>query len=197
MIQDEGLASRAAVLEEIAAEVRQCTLCDLHRGRTHAVPGEGPPDARVMFIGEGPGREEDEQGRPFVGPAGRYLNALLQRAGLVREEVFITNIVKCRPPGNREPTPTEVEACRSYLDGQIACLRPHIICLLGRPATATLLDPSATMGKIHGSPISKDGFTYIPMYHPAAALHNQRLAPVLTEDFTRLGLLLRRLLAEE
>jgi len=196
MTPDEDLAARAAVLEEIADEVHQCTLCDLHRGRSRAVPGEGPPDAPVIFIGEGPGAREDEQGRPFVGPAGAYLNRLLERAGLRREEVFIANIVKCRPPGNREPTAQEAEACRPYLDGQIACIRPRVICLLGRPATTALLDASTSMSKAHGQTFQRDGIVYIPLYHPAAALHNQRLAPILIEDFQRLGPLLQRLMSE-
>lgn len=189
-------SDRSAVLEEIAAEIRQCRACPLHEGRSNAVPGEGPADAKVMFIGEAPGREEDAQGRPFVGPAGRYLNGLLQRAGLEREQVFITNIVKCRPPANREPTAEEADTCRPFLDGQIACICPKVICLLGRPATLALLDPGATMSRVHGQTFERDGILYIPLYHPAAALHNQRLAPVLIEDFERLGRVLGELLAE-
>jgi len=195
-MSERSVSERAAVLEEIASEVRQCKLCGLHKERTNAVPGEGPADALVMFIGEAPGREEDAQGRPFVGPAGRYLNGLLDRAGLEREQVFITNIVKCRPPANREPTASEVEACRPYLDGQIACICPKVICLLGRPATTSLLDPSATMSEVHGQTFERDGIIYIPLYHPAAALHNQRLAPVLIEDFVRLGEVLKKLLKD-
>jgi uracil-DNA glycosylase family 4 len=191
---ERASSTKAAILEEIAAEIHHCALCNLHKGRKKAVPGEGRPDAQVMFIGEAPGREEDEQGRPFVGPAGRYLNALLQRAGLAREQVFIANLVKCRPPGNREPTPNEAAACRPYLDGQIACICPRVICLLGRPATAAFLDPSATMTRVHGQVFERDGIAYIPMYHPAAALHNQRIGPVLIEDFERLGVVLRKLL---
>jgi len=191
MSREAELASRAAVLEEIAEEIRHCTLCGLHKSRRRPVPGEGPPDAKIMFIGEGPGAREDEQGRPFVGPAGAYLNRLLERIGLSRQQVFIANLVKCRPPGNREPTAEEAQACRPYLDGQIACLRPRVICLLGRPATTALLNPSATMSKVHGQTFEKDGMIFVPMYHPAAALHNPRLAPVLIEDFERLGPLLR------
>ncbi|MBC7287260.1 MAG: uracil-DNA glycosylase [Armatimonadetes bacterium] len=193
---DAADADREAILSEIADEVRTCALCDLHKARTNAVPGEGPADARVMFIGEAPGREEDAQGRPFVGPAGRYLNQLLTLAGLRREQVFITNIVKCRPPANREPRPEEAAACRAYLDGQIATICPRVICLLGRPATAALLDPSATMTDIHGRTFERDGIIYVPLYHPAAALHNQRLGPVLNEDFKRLRPMFERILAE-
>lgn len=175
------------MLEEIAAEIRACTRCGLCEGRTNAVPGEGPEGAAVMFVGEGPGAREDEQGRPFVGPAGQLLNQLLLQAGLRRPEVFITNIVKCRPPGNRDPQPQEVEACREYLVGQIATINPAVICTLGRPALQTLIDPSASISRVHGAPREIDGMTYIPLYHPAAALHQQSLRPVLVEDMRRLG----------
>ncbi len=179
------------LLEEIAQEIRRCRKCDLWRSRTNAVPGEGPADAAIMFIGEGPGAAEDKQGRPFVGPAGQLLNSLLLQAGLRRPEVFITNIVKCRPPQNREPRPDEVRACREYLDGQIAAINPRIICLLGRPATQTLLDPTASISKIHGQPVERDGILYVPLYHPAAALHRESLQPVLVEDMARLKSMLR------
>jgi len=182
------------LLEEIAAEVRRCQKCALWRSRTHAVPGEGPANAAIVFIGEGPGVAEDKQGRPFVGPAGRLLDTLLLQAGLRRPDVFITNIVKCRPPENREPHPDEVAACREYLDGQIAAINPEVICLLGRPATQTLLDPKASISKIHGQPVERDGILYVPLYHPAAALHRDSLQPTLVEDMAKLkGLLKRRL----
>lgn len=180
------MSSAAEILDEIAAEVRECQLCPLARGRRNPVPGEGPADAPIMFIGEGPGEQEDLQGRPFVGPAGRYLDSLLKHAGLTREQVYITNIVKCRPPGNREPTPDEVAACRPYLDGQIAALKPLVICLLGRPATQTLLGTNEAMQKIHGRAFERDGIKFVPMYHPAAALHNQKIGPLLVADFERL-----------
>jgi len=192
-----SVAEKQSLLDEIAAEIRSCTLCPLHKTRTNAVPGEGPADAKIMFIGEAPGREEDIQGRPFVGPAGRYLNQLLALAGLSREQVFITNIVKCRPPGNREPRSEEATACRPYLDGQIATICPRVICLLGRPATAALLDPSATMSRVHGQTFDRDGIIYIPLYHPAAALHNQRLGPVLNDDFKRLRSFFQRIISGE
>jgi len=179
------------LLEEIAAQVRSCTSCRLCQGRTQAVPGEGPAAARVMFVGEGPGYQEDRQGRPFVGPAGQLLNQLLLEAGLRRPEVFITNLVKCRPPENREPRPDEVEACREYLDGQIALLQPRLLCPLGRPATQTLLDSTAPMSQLHGRRLQREGLTFMPLYHPAAALHNPRLRPALQQDFAALGELLR------
>ncbi len=188
------LSLRQSLLEDIAAQVRTCTLCRLCEGRTQAVPGEGPADARVMFVGEGPGLQEDRQGRPFVGPAGQLLNQLLLGAGLRRPEVFITNIVKCRPPNNREPLPGEVEACREYLDGQIALLQPRLICLLGRPATQTLLDPSASIGRVHGRVFERDGLRYMPIYHPAAALHNPGMRAPLEQDFKALAAVVREAL---
>ena len=178
------------MLEEIAEQIRSCTRCPLAQGRTNAVPGEGSPQTQIMFIGEAPGAAEDRQGRPFVGPAGRLLNELLSEIGLRRPDVFITNIVKCRPPSNRDPRPDEVRACRDYLDGQIASLNPQVICLLGRPATQTLLDPKAAIGKVHGQGFEREGMLYVPVYHPAAVLHNERLRPALLEDFQRLKLLL-------
>ena len=174
------------MLQEVAEEVAICQRCDLGATRRLAVPGEGPPNARIMFIGEGPGEREDGSGRPFVGPAGQLLNQLLLRAGLRRPDIFITNIVKCRPPGNRAPTPDEALACRPYLEAQIALLNPTIICLLGRPATQALLASAEPISRVHGVPVEQDGITYVPLYHPAAALHQQSLQPVLVQDMERL-----------
>ena len=175
------------VLDEIAAQIRACDRCRLCETRTNAVPGEGPADAAIMFIGEGPGANEDEQARPFVGRAGQLLNQLLLQAGLRRPEVFITNIVKCRPPNNRDPQPDEIEACRECLVGQIATINPAFICTLGRPALQTLIQPGLSISKEHGVPREIDGMTYVPLYHPAAALHQQSLRPVLVEDMRRLA----------
>ena len=158
------------------------------------MPGEGPDDAEIMFIGEGPGASEDMQGRPFVGPAGQLLDELLAQAGLSRGAVYITNIVKCRPPKNRDPRPDEVAACRDYLNGQIALINPRVICTLGRPALQTLVDPAAAIGREHGRPRTKDGLLYVPLYHPAAALHKQDLRPALVEDMRRLGAVIDRAL---
>ena len=176
-----------SLLEEIAEQIRGCERCDLCRSRTNAVPGEGPEGADIMFIGEGPGQREDQQGRPFVGPAGQLLNQLLLKAGLRRPEVFITNIIKCRPPGNRDPMPDEVEACGEYLVGQIAAINPKVICVLGRPALHALVDPTLSISREHGVPRVIDGITYVPLYHPAAALHRQDLGPVLVDDMRRLA----------
>jgi DNA polymerase len=181
------LSTRQSLLEEIAAQVRACRRCRLCESRTQAVPGEGPADAPVMFVGEGPGAAEDRQGRPFVGPAGQLLNQLLLGAGLRRPGVFITNIVKCRPPENRDPQSDEIEACSEYLEGQIALLQPRLICLLGRPATQTLLNSTASMGLVHGRVFDKDGLKFMPLYHPAAALHNPGMRPALEQDFRALA----------
>lgn len=172
-------------LDEIAAEVRVCPKCELARTRTNAVPGAGNPDARVMFIGEGPGWHEDQQGLPFVGAAGKFLNELLALAGLSRESVFITNVVKCRPPGNRDPMPDEIAACAPYLDRQLASIDPEVVVTLGRFSMARWF-PGERISKIHGQP-KKDGRRLIvPMYHPAAALHQTALRGAIEEDFAKL-----------
>lgn len=180
----------AIILSDIAAQVSACPLCRLSQSRTIAVPGEGPPEARIMFIGEGPGRQEDLSGRPFVGAAGKLLDQLLLHAGLCRPELFITNVVKCRPPSNRAPLPDEVAACRPYLDAQIATINPQVICLLGCPATQTMLGSKVSMSREHGRVREHTGILYVPLYHPAAALHRPSLQPVLVEDMRRLSELL-------
>jgi uracil-DNA glycosylase family 4 len=180
------MADRAAMLADVAQEILTCQRCALGGSRTVAVPGEGPVNAAVMFIGEGPGGQEDRSGRPFVGAAGQLLDRLLLRAGLQRPDVYITNIVKCRPPANRDPLPGEVSACRPYLEAQIALISPRVICLLGKPATHSLLSPTASMGKVHGVPQEVDGIIYVPLYHPAAALHQPSMETVLVRDMERL-----------
>lgn len=172
-------------LEKIAAEVRVCALCPLSRSRTQAVPGEGPANAEIMFIGEGPGFHEDRTGRPFVGPAGHFLDELLALAGLKREEVYITNVVKCRPPGNRDPLPAEIAACKPYLDRQIALIRPKVIVTLGRYSMAHYL-PTAKISAIHGQAKRVGGHWVVAMYHPAAALHQPALKRAVEEDFRKL-----------
>ncbi len=172
-------------LERLAAEIAGCTRCLLHRGRTHAVPGEGPEDADIMFIGEGPGFHEDQQGRPFVGPAGQFLDELLGSIGLTREEVYITNVIKCRPPGNRDPLPEEVSACQPYLDRQIGLIQPTIVVTLGRFSMARAF-PQARISRIHGEPRKIEGIVYYPMYHPAAALHRPSLRSTVEADMRRI-----------
>jgi len=171
----------AAALAEIAAEVRGCTRCPLHRGRTQAVPGEGNPLSDVLLVGEGPGAREDATGRPFVGPAGQLLNELLQSIGWAREDVFIANVVKCRPPGNRDPEPEEVSACSTYLDRQEAALDPAVIVTLGRHSLRRYL-PDARISSVHGSLRRSGGRFIFPMYHPAAALHQASLRETLFAD---------------
>jgi DNA polymerase len=173
------------VLAEIAAEVKVCTKCELARTRTHAVPGDGNPNARILFIGEGPGWHEDQQGKPFVGASGKFLNDLLALAGLKREDVFITNVVKCRPPGNRDPMPDEMAACAPYLDRQIAAINPDVIVTLGRFSMSRWF-PGERISRIHGQPKRVDGRLIVPMYHPAAALHQASFRGAIEEDFAKL-----------
>ena len=178
-------------LETVAAEVASCTRCLLHRGRTKAVPGEGPPDAEILFIGEAPGFHEDQQGRPFVGSAGQFLDELLESIGLKREDVFITNVIKCRPPGNRDPLPEEMEACKPFLDRQVELLQPKVIVTLGRFSMARAF-PKARISRIHGQPRKIGGIIYYPMYHPAAALHQPSLRRTVEEDMHRIPELIQQ-----
>lgn len=178
-------SSSKKTLEIIAEEVRVCVKCDLSRSRFHAVPGEGNPEARIMLIGEGPGFHEDEQGRPFVGNSGNFLTSLLEKAGLKREDVFITNVVKCRPPSNRDPLPDEIHACSEYLDRQIAAIDPEVIVTLGRFSMSRFF-PGERISKIHGQAEERGGRLIVPMYHPAAALHQGALRAVIEEDFSKL-----------
>ena len=183
-------AMSADDLQQLAAEVRACTRCALAKERKNAVPGEGLANAEIMFIGEGPGMHEDNQGRPFVGASGQFLTELIGRAGLKREEVFIANVVKCRPPGNRDPLPDEINACRAYLDRQIALVNPKIIVTLGRFSMATYF-PGQRISAIHGQAKTlPDGRLVVAMFHPAAALHNAGLRPELEKDFAGLRTML-------
>ena len=170
-----------ALLSAVAAEARACTRCPLHVGRTQAVPGEGNPLSDVLLVGEGPGAREDATGRPFVGPAGQLLDELLQSIGWAREHVFIANVVKCRPPGNRDPEPEEISACRPYLDRQEAALDPAVIVTLGRHSLRRYL-PDARIGEVHGRLRRSGGRFVFPMYHPAAALHQASLRETLFAD---------------
>lgn len=173
------------ILREVGAQVAVCQACDLHFSRKNAVPGEGNPRSEIMFIGEGPGFHENEQGRPFVGPAGKFLDELLAEAGYKRREVFIANVVKCRPPGNRDPLPEELTACARYLDRQIETINPFVIVTLGRISMGKFL-PNARISEIHGQPAWVHERLIVPMYHPAAALHQPSLKPVVIADFQKL-----------
>ncbi len=168
-----------------------CTACELHRGSNCAVPGEGPIPAEIMFVGEAPGFHEDRQGTPFIGAAGQFLNELLHKIGLDRSQVYITNVVKHRPPGNRDPLPDEIAACRPYLDRQIALVRPKMIVTLGRFSMARWF-PGGRISQIHGQPKRLEGMVIVPMYHPAAALHQGSLRATVEADFLKLP----RILAE-
>lgn len=178
-------------LQAIAAEVRACQRCALAASRKHAVPGEGPADAEIMLIGEGPGFHEDQQGRPFVGPSGQFLNELLASAGYRREQVFIANVVKCRPPGNRDPLPEEIAACDEYLERQIRAINPKVIVTLGRYSMAKFFS-GAKISTIHGKARRVNGRVVVAMYHPAAALHQPALREAVEEDFRRLPEIIRQ-----
>jgi len=169
------------LLAAVASEVRGCTVCPLHRGRSQAVPGEGNPLSDVLLVGEGPGAREDATGRPFVGPAGQLLAELLRSIGWEREDVFITNIVKCRPPANRDPEPNEIAACGGYLDRQEAGLDPAVVVTLGRHSLIRYL-PGARISAVHGVLRRSGGRFVFPMYHPAAALHQASLRETLFAD---------------
>ncbi len=174
-----------AQLDQIAREVAVCTACALAKTRTKTVPGEGAPNADILFIGEAPGFHEDQQGRPFIGAAGQFLTELLASIGLDRSSVFIGNVVKCRPPGNRDPQPDEIQACDHFLRRQIDAIRPRVIVTLGRFSMSKFF-PGETISKIHGQPRRRDGVTFVPMYHPAAALHQPSLRQAIEADFRRL-----------
>ena len=172
-------------LDEIAQLVSHCVECDLHRGRTNAVPGEGAANADVMFIGEGPGVQEDRQGRPFVGPAGQFLEELLASIGLTRRQVYIANMVKCRPPQNRDPLPAEIGACSVYLNRQIELIDPALIVTLGRFSLGRFF-PGESISRARGRVREKDGRRIYPIMHPAAALYRQEMRGAIMEDFRRI-----------
>lgn len=176
-------------LQQIAAEVSVCTSCVLHKTRKKSVPGEGPANSEIMFIGEGPGFNENEQGRPFVGAAGQFLDQLLAQAGVTRSDVWIGNVVKCRPPDNRDPLPEELAACNLYLERQIEALNPSIIVTLGRFSMGKFM-PGAKISAVHGQMRKVGNRFVIAMFHPAAALHNVNIKPQILADFAKLPQLL-------
>src|SRR5438067_5957789 len=173
------------VLKEVAAQVSTCPKCVICKSRPNAVPVERNPHARIMFIGERPGFHEDKQGRPFVGPAGQFLVELLASINLKRSDVFITNVVKCRPPGNRDPLPAEINACNGYLERQIAAIDPEVIVTLGRHSMAKFFG-AEKISSIHGRARKFDGRICIAMYHPAAGLHQQSLKDTIRSDFKKI-----------
>ncbi len=180
-------------LEAVHLEILTCTKCELHKGRKKAVPGDGRVGAKVMFVGEGPGEREDQEGRPFVGAAGKLLTELLSSVGLDRSQVFITNIVKCRPPNNRAPRQGEIDACNPYLEDQIRLVGSRILCPLGTPAIRTLMGAEYSAGQVHGKPVRMRERTILPLYHPAAALYDSSLKDVMFRDIR----ILKQLIQEE
>ncbi len=182
--------STEALLARVAEEARDCTRCALSQRRTRAVPGEGNPLSYVLLVGEGPGAREDATGRPFVGPAGQLLDELLRSIGWARSDVFITNVVKCRPPGNRDPEPREVAACGMFLERQEGALDPAVIVTLGRVSLQRYL-PGSRISSVHGQVQTSGGRHIFPMYHPAAALHQASLRETLFRDISRLPVALR------
>lgn len=174
-----------SALTDLYAEIERCQDCELGKLRTRAVPGEGPEQTEILFIGEAPGWHEDQQGRPFVGPAGKYLDELLATIGLKREQVYIANIIKCRPPGNRDPLPGEIQACSKWLDRQIELLRPKMIITLGRYSMAKYF-PNQSISQVHGKAKKQGTIIYYAMYHPAAALHQGSLRKVIETDILKI-----------
>ena len=183
-------------LTHVYREVSECQRCGLGRSRTKSVPGEGPEDAAIMFIGEAPGFHEDQQGRPFVGAAGHFLEQLLASIGMTRRDVYICNVIKCRPPGNRDPLPDEIQACAGYLERQVALIKPRLIVTLGRYSMAKYF-PQASISKIHGQAQKMGGVLVLPMYHPAAALHQPRYKADIEADFLKILALLKGASAPE
>jgi DNA polymerase len=194
-VVDEEAAPRVAELAALAGVAAGCTRCRLAEGRTQVVFGAGNPNAELMFVGEGPGADEDRQGLPFVGAAGELLTKIIQAIERTREEVYIANVVKCRPPGNRDPQPDEVAACRGYLDKQIALVRPKILVALGRVAALTLLGNDvgndAPIGRMRGQWFQVQGIPTMVTYHPAALLRNPALKRPTWEDMQQVRDFLR------
>lgn len=182
-----GVAGKPGMsaLTDLYREIGACRKCEISRGRTRVVPGEGAEDAEIMFIGEAPGFHEDQQGRPFVGPAGQFLDQLLASINLSRSLVYIANVIKCRPPNNRDPLPTEITNCNPWLERQVKTISPRIIVTLGRYSMGMYF-PGKSISKIHGTAQTRDGVTYFAMYHPAAALHQASLREDIMRDMQKL-----------
>ncbi len=184
--------TRAVLLASIAQEVATCRKCALGTTRTRAVPGVGSAHAHICFVGEGPGREEDILGIPFVGQAGRLLDRMLAAEGLKRSDCYITNIVKCRPPNNRVPEASEVAACSLYLYAELAVIEPELICLLGNTALRFFFGDQYSIGQVRGTVLTKDQQRFMPTYHPAAALRNPQYIQVIQGDLRKLSELVRQ-----
>ena len=187
---------KTELLDALAAEIRVCPLCRLAETRIHAVPGDGNDKAEIMFVGEGPGQQEDESGHPFVGPSGKLLMTELRKIGISRDQVFITNIVKCRPPGNRNPLADEIAACNDWLSAQIALVEPKFIVVVGGPSLNTLVSKDLRITKARSNVFRKDGILFIPILHPAAALRSPDTMKLFMEDLANLKDFLSREIAE-
>lgn len=183
-------------MAEVEDQIRGCPLCDLSRTRTNAVPGHGNYDADIMFIGEAPGFHEDRNGEPFVGAAGKFLDEMLESINLDRSSVYITNVVKCRPPGNRDPLPDEIAACSGYIDRQIELVNPKVVVTLGRFSMSRWF-PKERISRIHGRPQRVGTIMVVPMYHPAAALHQGSLRATIEADMKKLPQIVAQIEAEE
>ncbi len=184
-------------LQAMFESMKDCDCCTLSKSRTQVVFGVGDPQADILFVGEAPGFHEDKQGEPFVGAAGQLLDQLLKAISLNRQDVYITNTVKCRPPENRDPQPEEIAACRQYLRFQIEHIKPRLICTLGNHATKTLLATSTGITALHGKKFTRDGVVFVPLYHPAAALHKPPLKSDLIADFEKLSAYLKEMDADD
>jgi uracil-DNA glycosylase len=190
---DKLTTDKTAALAEIAQAIEANDVTpELRAGATQLVFGVGNPNADLVFIGEAPGAKEDKQGEPFVGAAGQFLNEMLSSIGLARSDVYITNIVKYRPPGNRDPDLSEVEAFRPYLEQQLAVIQPKLVAFLGRYAMNVFL-PELKISQAHGQPVRKGGQVYLPLFHPAAALYNGGMRETLMADFARIPVILQKL----
>lgn len=185
-------ATNAARLAEVAKEVAGCQRCPLYRTRTQAVFGDGDPEAKLVFVGEAPGRDEDQQGKPFVGAAGQLLNKMIKAMGLTREDVYICNVLKSRPPGNRTPLPEEIEACLPFLHAQLEIINPQVICVLGSVAAKALIGPHVSIMKIRGEVRDYRGIPLVPTFHPAYLLRNPDAKRLAWEDLKRVNQLLSK-----
>lgn len=177
------MSEKQEIYKKILDDIINCKKCLLCNGRNNVVPGDGSLDAQIVFVGEGPGKDEDIQGKPFVGQAGKLLSGLLAEIGINREDVYITNVVKCRPPNNRDPQEDEISSCMPHLREQIKLIKPKIICTLGKHALKTLVSDELNISSSHGKLFKKGNFHFFALYHPAAALYNSSLRPVMQHDF--------------
>lgn len=183
MIEKAEDSWKEEINKQIIKEISSCQKCELWKSRTNTVPGSGSLNTKIMLVGEGPGYNEDKQGKPFVGEAGKVLSDLLALMGFAREDVFITNAVKCRPPQNRTPSISEIMMCKPYLISQIALIEPKYILILGNAALVSLLGGGFSISKVRGRPKEQDGIIYLPTYHPAAALYRREIMEIIKEDF--------------